>query len=394
MPEPLSADVQAGDAPAPFPEALLALAPLRLRNYRQVRYIGDDLCIRLVDLAGRDQELLRGIYGTLTELLLLISDESADDRQRWEEVGQWAERHDPDALVDDVRELGHASRPQHDNEQFAKSMHDVRGGALSALLGRLQLLDHLPRDEANLQALFVLARDQHKIMRSAVLGLDDRRRAADHLPKAHDVRLVLQKWHESVVGPKWRERPVRLFVDCHHEGALTECCLESAALDRIFYNLANNACRHCTGERLEMAIFPVPLAPGECLRFVLSNPVSATDAAFLRGTIQAGGGDSADKGLSLNLESLFYPNVSSTGSGFGLTVVADFVAGAFGLADRRQALHERYVGAVLDGDTFRVWFHWPVADNHLPQKLDDYHRPKESLSEADPSPQVDRPKTS
>ena len=35
-----------------------------------------------------------------------------------------------------------------------------------------------------------------------------------------------------------------MFVDCRYEGALTECCLESAAIDRIFYNLVNNACRH------------------------------------------------------------------------------------------------------------------------------------------------------
>ncbi len=73
--------------------------------------------------------------------------------------------------------------------------------------------------------------------------------------------------------------------------------------------------------------------------------------------------------------------MSSTGSGFGLTVVADFVAGAFGLRDRAEALRERYVGAILDGHTFRVWFHWPMAHEGLPEKLDDYHRPEQSLSE-------------
>ena len=108
--------------------------------------------------------------------------------------------------------------------------------------------------------------------------------------------------------------------------------------------------------------------------------MNATDAAFLRDLQNAGGGDSADKGLGLNLEGLFAPRISSTGSGFGLTVVADFVAGAFGLRDRAQALHERYVGAVLDGDIFRVWFHWPIAHETREQKLDDYHRPDQSLS--------------
>ena len=62
-------------------------------------------------------------------------------------------------------------------------------------------------------------------------------------------------------------------------------------------------------------------------------------------------------------------------------MVADFVVDAFGLRDRQEALRERYVGAILDGRTFRVWFHWPVANDALPPKLDDYHRPFESLSE-------------
>ena len=74
--------------------------------------------------------------------------------------------------------------------------------------------------------------------------------------------------------------------------------------------------------------------------------------------------------------SLFEPGASSKGSGFGLTVVADFVADAFGLRDRQEALRERYVGAVVDGRTFRVWFHWPMANSDLPPKLDDYHRPR------------------
>ena len=81
------------------------------------------------------------------------------------------------------------------------------------------------------------------------------------------------------------------------------------------------------------------------------------------------------------MSALFEAEVSSTGSGFGLTVVADFVAGAFGLRDRAEALRERYVGALLDGRTFRVWFHWPMAHEGLPEKLDDYHYPTQSLSE-------------
>jgi signal transduction histidine kinase len=211
--------------------------------------------------------------------------------------------------------------------------------------------------------------------------LDEARRNADRQPKSHDASLIIEKWNDAVVGPKWRERPTRMFVDCRHQGALTECCLESAALDRIFYNLANNACRHAATNRLDMAIFPISEAPGECLRFVLSNEVAGEDETYLRSLLPTDGADSADKGSGLSLLALFDPQVSTTGSGFGLTVVADFVAGAFGLRDRAEALRERYVGAVLEGHTFRVWFHWPAANDALPAKTDDYHHPQESLSE-------------
>ena len=183
-------------------------------------------------------------------------------------------------------------------------------------------------------------------------------------------------------GPQSRAQPIHMNVDCRYEGTLTECCLESAAIDRIFYNLATNACRHAAGDHIDMAIFPIPEPPGECLRFVLSNEVGEADAAYLRALIQSGGADSFDKGTGLSLMALFAPKVSSTGSGFGLTVVADFVTGAFGLRDSREALRERYVGAILDGRTFRAWFHWPMASNNFPQRqLNDFHRPEQSLDE-------------
>ena len=258
-------------------ESLLALAPLRLPNRRRTRYLADDLCISLEQVAGTDRALLVRLYATLGKLLHAIADPATDDAGKWRGVARWSQPRDLDARIDEVRELGAA---------------------------------------------------------------------------------------------------------CRYEGALTECCLESAALDRIFYNLANNACRHAATDQLEMAIFPIPQPPGDCLRFVLSNEVGETDAASLHSLLRHGGADSVDRGSGASLFRLFEPAVSSTGSGFGLTVVAEFVAGAFGLRNRAEALRERYVGAVLESCTFRVWFHWPMASDEHPQKLDDFHRPEESLSEA------------
>ena len=335
---PTACDADEVNSRPPIDQALLALAPLQLRNFRKTRSCSDQLCIDLEQLAERDQLLIHRLYESLSEFLYILANTSTDDAGKWVSIILWNEQHDLDKTIDEVNELGAASQESSESEERTKAMHDVRGGALSALLGRLQLLDRLPRDEAQLKTLFVLARDHLKIMRSALVGLDESRRTADRRPKSHDVDLALEKWHETVIGPRWHEKPVRLFVDCRHKGALTECCLESAAIDRIFYNLVNNASRHAVGGRLEMAIFHVPDAAGDCLRFVLSNEVNETDAAYLNSLVQGGGADSVSKGTGQSIFTLFEPAVSSTGSGYGLTVVADFVADAFGLRTTARKL--------------------------------------------------------
>ena len=362
------------------PEALLALAPLHLPNRRKDRYLGDNLCVTLEEMAEADQGLARKLYRVLSELLNIITDTATNTTRKWHEVLHWTQYHRLDTFIDELGRFGESSHAQGASERLAKAMHDVRGGALSALLGRLQMLGYLALDEKQLQTIFVLARDHLKIMRSAVIGLDAPRRRADQQPKSHDVFLILEKWHESVSGPRLHAGSTRMFVDCRYSGALTECCLESAAIDRIFYNLATNACRHSAGERLDMIIFPIPEPPGDSLRFVLSNQVSERDKEHLN-TLTKGAITEYGHHGARNLNALFEPAVSSTGSGFGLTVAADFVAGAYGLRDRAEALRQRYVGAVLDGNTFRAWFHWPIASDTLPPKLDDYRRPNESLSE-------------
>ncbi len=375
-------------APPALAASLLALAPLYLPNYRQDRYQGDDVCIPLTRLTPGDQASLRDLYDQLNALLHTIADTSTDDAGKWRGVVRWTQQQPLDRLIDQVREIGMASHGQNGSGELSKAMHDVRGGGLSALLGRLQLLDHLSRTEDQLKTLFILARDHLKIMRSAATGLDDARRDADRRPKSHDMALMLNKWHRSVLSPPSREQPLRMIVDCRYAGTLTECCLESAAVDRIFYNLANNARRHAVGDRVTMTIFPVPEAPGDGLRFVLCNEVGEEDAAFLGGLARSGGnggaGESGDTGkaVCLDLPALFAPAVSSTGSGFGLTVVADFVSSAFGLSNSQEALRERYAGAKLEGLTFRVWFHWPLAHTaHLRPQTDDFHRPQDSLDE-------------
>ena len=386
------APAQAARPTPPVPAVLRSLAPSELPHHRRVRYQGDNLNVSLKSLVTSDAEALRATYGALSDLLAVFADPHRTDAVRWEDIQRWRDRPDLGlaTVLGTAKRLGHdtLARDGRHGDMLAMVLHDVRGGGLTALLGRLQLLNQLPRNGTTLKMIFVLTRDHLKIMRNSFTGLDDARRESDRTPKAHSLALILEKWHEAVVGDfplrpgdPPDQPPLRMVVDSRYEGALTECCLESAAIDRIFYNLAANACRHCApGGRLEMNIFPVPTDAGQDLRFVLSNPVGREDAAVLRTLGKPAGGGGTDGGGDY-LDALFTPAVSSTGSGYGLTVVAEFVAGAYGLADQAAAVAGRYVGARLDGDTFRVFFHWPPARSDLPPKLDDPHRPEQSLSD-------------
>ena len=122
--------------------------------------------------------------------------------------------------------------------------------------------------------------------------------------------------------------------------------MEFGALDRILYNLINNACRHTVGESIQLVVFPVPDEQGENLRFVLLNALSREDNAYLSQT---------------DMQTLFRAGVSTTGSGYGLNVAAEFVTNAFGLSNPQDAVAGGYLGARLLHEQFAIWFHWPIV---------------------------------
>lgn len=217
---------------------------------------------------------------------------------------------------------------------------------MTPLLGELQFVE-MECDPRSLDALHFLTRDHLKILRNALLGLDDRKREEDLLPKAHNTRMIAEKHHGALL--RSQGRAVRVEVECPEHMNISECCVEFGALDRILYNLLNNAVRHAATDTLLLALLPVPDGEGENLRVVLSNAVTAADAEDLRAT---------------DLATLFQYGVSTTGSGSGLSVAAQFVANAFGLASPEQAVAGKYLGAALSEDNFIVWFHWPVLADY------------------------------
>ena len=215
-----------------------------LPNHRKGRYRGDDLCLSVTEFTPEDQAAVATIYRFLQGLFVVLEpfQEHPDDEKALVEAWTFVAEQDLSAWSATARRLGVTSLRDRPGALLAKTVHDLRGGALSALLGNLYLAQTEPPAAPGLRQLFFLTRDHLKIMRNALLGLDDARREADLTPKLHSVDLISEKWQHALIADQARRTRLEVTSDFH--GDIAESCVEFGALDRVLYNLVNNACRH------------------------------------------------------------------------------------------------------------------------------------------------------
>ncbi|TVP58224.1 MAG: hybrid sensor histidine kinase/response regulator [Gemmatimonadales bacterium] len=323
-------------------EDILALAPTPLPNRRPDRYIGADGGIALSELHPADRAALGPLYEALKSL-----------------YGQWLRDRpgiDGEALARRVRafgalplsrlaeSLGDPTREFDDLRwSVRRAIHDLRGGGLFALrlYGGLPEAD-LAGDPETLLAAAFLARDQAKIIRNILPELDPVGRAADEAEKVHAFGDVLEKWDGFRVPGASSGAVVR--VRSEYGGPLASCCLEASTVDRILYNLINNALRFSAGDSVELQVVEIP---GGALRWVVSNRLSDDQRDWLDREVGEGRG-------------IFRPGVTRGGEGTGLASCAEFVSSAFGLGGADGALRDGYLGAGWGGERFDAWFHWPL----------------------------------
>lgn len=315
------------------------IAPVYFQNYRFRRYCGDDLCLPLSRFTAGDQEIVRSLYRVLQRLVTILSAQSGNVLK---ELRKFLVEYPPNDLVDRIFPLGHATYLAAPSPQLAKTIHDVRGGGLSEILSRLQLIELGVFDLDMIIALYRLTRDHMKMMRNALLELDDVTRAEDLQTQIQTTEVIVEKWHGANLKRAGGELRVR--VECPRTAGITECCIELGALNRIIYNMINNAARHSSSSVIRLVVFPVGENGQENIRFVVINHLNEIEAERLAVT---------------DLRTLFSTGVSSTGSGYGLAVAADIVSQAYGLESARAAVEGQYLGAQLLGDELAVWFHWP-----------------------------------
>lgn len=359
LPRPRGRPVDDSDGPTAYPimlpatevpEALLRLAPTELTNNRPVRYNGGGLGVPLDTFAEPDRDAIRRVYDAVLTLTAVRPGSDFPGRpaldpeflERLRAVGA-------DPFVRLAQSLGTATAGT--SPLARKALHDIRGGALTALVGTAGLLAFVPPTAELLATCGRMARDHCKILRSAVPDLDPLGRAHDEVFNYHGIEKFVRTWDGATV----REygHTVAVAVRCHYADGITASCLENAAVDRVLYNHINNAARFAADGRVALTIFSVG-ANCRAVRWVVTNAVGGAQREWLAGAVGS------------DLDKLYAGGLTNGGEGLGLASCVDFVTAAFGLSSAKAALMGRYLGAELDGDEYRAWFHWPAFAPEVP----------------------------
>jgi signal transduction histidine kinase len=335
--------------PAAFPlehHILYAIAPLDIHSYRTLRYDGEGMGVALADFSDGDQHTLTELYTVLLALFAILREKRRDNALVLQLLSDFTHEYHWSDLIKRVRNLG--SVEDSDHTRMRQIVHDLKGGSFFALSAYLQFLELTTLSQHDVERMFYLARDQLKLMRSAILGIDDDGYARDRQQQLHSTELLVEKWSNST---HYTQRgTAQILFDAGYSGNISERCLEFAALDRVMYNLINNAIAHSADNCVYVVILPLGEHP-QHLRFVIYNRVTDERRTAIKTRFPDGPGQ------------LFFGGFTTGGNGLGMRICADFICNAYGLATVEQGLQQRYFGVELRDDYFVAWFHWPtVAD--------------------------------
>lgn len=310
------------------------------------RYGGTGMAWDFNRLAPTDQDAIRSLYEKIDSLMNLPVWSQTCPKTRRAALIQWQKLQDWRRCWRDMAALGPESYTLFGGSlQLRQVIHDLRGGPLTSLVLALSTLLHDPEFEADFDYIRLMARDVRKTARNCFPDLDPISYEQDRLDVSHAADLIVEKWTKMHCRGG-------VYVDAEFDGNIAQSCVEFSALDRVLYNLMNNAIRASahSDEAVELRIMTEPgKRTKEIARFWITNVIHPTQYAQLNKTF----GD--------DMSELFVSSFSTTGSGLGMQIVADFVGKAFGVSPSR-ALKAGMLGGILTPSHFHTWFHWPVAD--------------------------------
>jgi signal transduction histidine kinase len=322
------------------------LAPRSLRSLRTVRYAGQGSDVLLATFPMADQATIQRIYAALIQLLELTRP-SLTNGPTLEQVAHFIRAQQWSQQMSAIRTISIDPADATMSMVANQVLHDLRGGSLQSISMSLQMIDLGLAESISLERIFLLTRDHLKIMRNCIPDLDSERYTRDLADRAHGVRLLLDKWHE--VHYQLPGSDAQVFVDCHYTGTVADRCVEFAALDRVIYNLMNNATRFAIDRQVYLTIMPLLDTDEASLRFVIANRISPAQSTILQ------------ERFANHWGTLFAGGFTTGGNGVGMSVCAEIIANAYGIPSPTQAVAKQYLGATAHADTFVVWFHWPIA---------------------------------
>lgn len=291
--------------PSDIRATLWDLASPGLRVHAKTRWSGENLGVSLRKLAPKDVAAVLRIYQCVHGFyeLWLYSQDSPNLQLLRDQLTPFRDKE----FQSQTSQLGAST--ESDCEFLTAALEDARWGALPALIERAE---QESLDLSQLRICALLARDHAKILRNAFYDLDGTLTSADSSPKAHGLTSFMSKLAQL----EWGGLEVKSSAE--FQGAITSRCLETAALDRVLYDLLRRA-GHSSPAQCQVWAIP------------LQHPL-------LR--------------IALSFEGSFRSFQAQD-----LTTHA--VAYAVGVS-REEALEQKYLGhCQVQGKTW-AWFHWPT----------------------------------
>ncbi|ACY18232.1 HAMP domain-containing histidine kinase [Haliangium ochraceum] len=335
-------------APDAYPsrDTLASLGRKDRLRARRTAYFGDTLTLSLGDLPAEHAAIIRRLYDFLLQLNAFAAERRSDGLEALPAVAAFAAEHGYEELRAQTLTLSAAMVADDTAALVRKTYHDLRGGSFTSLCGYLDMIIDGEAGPEDVVRVFLLTRDHLKIMRNAVHDLDRAAYERDLGQERHAVELLREKWtsvlHHSSHGS------ARVIIDCTFTGWVSNRCMEFSALDRVLYNLINNAAEHTADDTVLLRAFPIDEDVDTHLRFAVCNHVTPAQSEYLYANI----GD--------DLGQMYEGGFTTTGHGIGMGICGDIVSHSYGLRTVRDACKQGYMGVDIVDDCFVAWFHWPA----------------------------------
>ena len=327
-------------------EVLLGLAPIEAIRPRKARLVEHESSLSIRDVPRRDREILEELYRFISDL----NHQAVGSLERpcgdmKELLGFLATNH-YSTVIDRCSELGARLEGVPNTEALRLAYHDIRGGSLVALIAHLDLIELGQAQDEDVDRIRILSRDHCKIMRNIIPDIDPVARARDLELRYHRMDLLREKWAKT--SYQVADDPSGVTVHSDFSGAVADCCMEFSALDRVIYNLINNASRYSADRSIQLHILALDDAKTTNLRIVVANKIGPRHRQALETRFNG------------NMSQLFAGGFTTGGNGLGMRICADCVAHGYGLSSPDEARENGYLGAKLVADYFVAWFHWPA----------------------------------